>query len=68
MSANNRIIIDRETFKVYYDPCVDKPSKLNKDDLIGQGKDLEEAVDIAQKYIREELVDGFYLEYGVDFI
>lgn len=61
MSANNAITISRRTFKVHYYPCVD-----NEDEkLIGKGEDLEEAVDMAMRYIEEEL--GGMCEYGIRF-
>ena len=62
MSANNEIAINRRTFVVYYFPSVDNDNK----ELIGKGKDLEEAVDMAQGYIEKELLG--YVEYGIRFI
>ena len=61
MSANNEIVINTKTFKVYYVPCADNYYK----ELIGAGKNLKEAVAMAQNYIRDEL--GGLLEYGVRF-
>ena len=61
MSANNEITINRRTFVVYYFPSVDNDNK----ELIGKGEDLEEAVDMAEKYIDEEL--GGMCEYGIRF-
>ena len=61
MSANNQILIKNNTFEVYdYDvDCgLDK-----KHDLIGKGKSLKEAIEIAQKYQQENIV-----EYGIQFI
>lgn len=61
MSANNGINIKRDTNEVYYQCCWD-----NDDDgeLIGQGKNKEEAIKIAMDYIEEI----GYLEYGISFI
>ena len=64
MSANNQIIIDKTTFKVYHNSCIDNDYK----ELIGKGKNLDEAVGIADKFIKEELGGGLYLEYGIRFI
>jgi hypothetical protein len=61
MSANDVIYIDRSNFKVYYQGCADNNDKGN---LIGKGKTLDEAIDIAQKY----LGDGYTPEYGINFI
>jgi hypothetical protein len=58
MSADNGLLINKETFEVLeWQGDGDNPWK------IGQGKDLEEAIDIAQKYCQEEIV-----EYGINFI
>ena len=62
MSANNEITINRRTFIVYYFPSVDNDYK----ELIGKGEDLEEAVDMAQRYIEKELLG--YIEYGIRFL
>ena len=61
MSANNEMAINRRTFVVYYFPSVDNDYK----ELIGKGEDLEEAVDMAERYIDEEL--GGMCEYGIRF-
>jgi hypothetical protein len=58
MSANNLIYINRRTFKVYYQDCADNDG-LGR--LVGQGKNLEEAVDIAQKFMEK-------IEYGIWFV
>lgn len=60
MSANNEIIIDRTFFEVFYNSGGDEW------ELIGKGEDLEEAADIAEKYIFEEL-EGM-CEYGIRFV
>ena len=62
MSADNYILIDRKTFEVY-EGCASTDHKS----LIGKGKNLEEAVDIAQKYRVEVEIDGSYIEYGINF-
>lgn len=62
MSANNIIYINRKNYKVYYRGCVDNEGL---GELVGRGKTLEEAVDIAQKEIDD--CDGM-VEYGVWFI
>ncbi|MDD4987129.1 MAG: hypothetical protein PHQ43_15435 [Dehalococcoidales bacterium] len=62
MSANNAIYINKETFEVYYQPCVDND---DLGELVGVGKDLEDAVRIAQEQIEE---CGGMVEYGINFI
>jgi len=62
MSANNIIYIKRKTFEVYYQGCADNSGLGNK---VGRGKNLEEAVDIAQKEIND--CEGV-VEYGINFI
>jgi predicted RNase H-like HicB family nuclease len=61
MSSNNYIFINRKTLEVYYGfwDC-------GQPDLIGVGKTLEEAVDIAENFIEEELAG--ILEDGIRFI
>ena len=60
MSANDYIHIDRKTFKVEHrdydtDHCFEE---------VGTGKDLDDAIDTAQKYMQEQMVS---IEYGVYF-
>jgi len=62
MSANNIIYIKRDTYEVFYQGCVDNDDLGEK---IGKGKNLEEAVDIAEEYMKDPL---FILEYGINFI
>lgn len=57
MSANNYLKIDRKKFKVS-DCDVETGSEFK----IGQGKSLDEAINIAQKYKEENIV-----EYGIQF-
>ncbi len=63
MSSNNELTINRKTFEVFYNACVDN----NELELVGKGENLEEAVGIAIKYIEEELGGGLYLEFGIRF-
>ena len=62
MSANNVIYIRRKDFSVFYQPCADNDGLGHK---VGKGKNLEEAVDIAQKEIDD--CDGM-VEYGIVFV
>jgi len=62
MSANNEIVINTKTFKVYYKPCADNDAV----ELIGTGKNIKEAVAIAQTYTKYEL--GGLLEYGIRLV
>lgn len=58
MSANNMIIIDKKTFVVK-----DVDSETGHGFLVGKAKNLEEAIDIAEKQIETEGV-----EYGIRFV
>jgi len=62
MSANNIIYIKRKTFEVYYQPCADNEGL---GELVAKGKDLEDAVRIAEEQ-KEEC--GGVVEYGIAFI
>lgn len=62
MSADNYILIDRKTFKVY-DGCASN----NYKGLIGQGITLDDAIDIAQDYERHLEEEGSCVEYGIRF-
>lgn len=57
MSRNNIIYINKKTYKVYHQGCADNE---DRGELIGQGKNLEEAVEIAENY-------DIYPEYGISF-
>lgn len=57
MSVNNFIKIDRKNFTVS-----DCDADTNFGRKIGQGKNLDEAIDIAIKYQEENIV-----EYGIQF-
>lgn len=60
MSLNNSIIINKKTFEVYYQSCVDNDLK----DKIAKGKNLEDAINKAEKWLED---NNFYLEYGYNF-
>lgn len=62
MSADNYLLIDRETFKVYMGFASQEYTDVNKMHLEGQGQTLDEAIDIAQRILCEEIV-----EYGIMF-
>lgn len=62
MSANNQILVSKSTFKVYHIDVDNYDDYGNKEEL-GQGKTLEEAMEIAQKE-----ADEWQVEYGIDFI
>ncbi|MEK7127796.1 MAG: hypothetical protein AAB838_03690 [Patescibacteria group bacterium] len=57
MSANNYLKIDRKKFTVS-----DCDAESENGHKIGQGKNLEEAIDIAEEYQAENIV-----EYGIHF-
>lgn len=59
MSADNFIVIDKKTFKVY-EGCASTGEKWQ----IGKGKNLKDAVKIAEDYLE---TNGGYLEYGIFF-
>ncbi len=58
MSSDNGLIINKTTFEVR-----EWQGDGDRSWIIGQGKDLDEAIEIAQKYCNEEIV-----EYGISFI
>ena len=58
MSSDNAIVINRNNFRVNY--CLGDYSEF-----IGQGKTLDEAIDIAQKKVDD---CGGMVEYGITFI
>lgn len=57
MSANNYIQINRETFEVW-----DKDVETDNGFLVGKANTLEKAIDVANEYMRENVV-----EYGILF-
>ncbi len=65
MSSNNQIIIRKEKEKwiVYHDLCVDNEFEFDKKYIIGKGNNMEEAVKIANDFIKENL-----FEYGISFV
>jgi len=58
MSANNMITINKRTYVV---KNVDAETGMGS--IVGKGKSLEEAIDIAEKEMEEEEV-----EYGIHFV
>ncbi len=58
MSANNLIIINKKTYVVKE---VDAETEYGH--VLGKGKSLEEAVEIAEKEMEKE-----YVEYGIQFV
>lgn len=58
MSANNMITINKNTFVV---KNVDAETGVGS--IVGKGKSLEEAVEIAEKEMEQEEV-----EYGIHFV
>lgn len=62
MSADNYLVVDRETFKVYMAYASQDYASIEQMHLEGQGKTLEEAIEIADKIMFEEIV-----EYGISF-
>lgn len=58
MSANNFIEINKETFEVW-----DKDIECDKGIRVGKGDTLEEAIEIAEEYMKENII-----EYGIYFI
>lgn len=64
MSANNQILIDRKTFKIYHVDVDIYAERGYKGKPIGRGKTFEESCDIAN-----ELLDEYEpVEYGIAFI
>lgn len=58
MSANNMITINKKTYVVKE---VDAETGYGR--VLGKGKNLEEATDIAEKEMEKE-----YIEYGIHFV
>lgn len=58
MSANNMITINKKTYVVKE---VDAETEYGH--ILGKGRNLEEAVAIAEKTMEEE-----YIEYGIHFV
>jgi len=72
MSSNNQIIIRKEKrkwrtqerykFIIYLNPCVDNEFEYNKEDIIGASWVLENAVQLANNYMKN---CEFPIEYGI---
>ena len=62
MSANNALFINKKNFKVYEHGCVDNPFETKNASLIGKGRNLNEAIKIAEDFENENIV-----EYGMHF-
>ena len=62
MSADNFISISKSTFEVR-NCCASCPEK--EGNLIGKGKTLEEAIEIYEKWEKDDM---FGAEYGVSFV
>ena len=75
MSADNYILIDKKTFKVYHctASCVKAKYKGKRDlrdsqcSFVGKGKTLSDTVRIAKKEEKNAMKAGYYIEYGVSF-
>jgi hypothetical protein len=72
MSADNYLYIDQKTFEVWSctASCVtdlkkSKDIEKQKNAFLGQGKNLEEAMKIAETYESELEREGSYVEYGI---
>jgi len=64
MSANNFILIGKKSFRVW-----GKDADTGRGELIGKGKNLETAVEIAENWHEKEQSESpsFQLEYGFWF-
>jgi len=63
MSADNFLLIHKKTFEVF-SGCASNENIW----LIGKGKNLEDAIEIAEKYERDMIEDGGPpVEYGISF-
>lgn len=58
MSANNKLTINKKTFEIR-----NVDAETGYGFQIGKGKTLEDAIEIAEKYMQEEIV-----EYGIHFV
>lgn len=58
MSANNVLVINKRTFEVR-----EEDAETGHGRPIGKGKNLEEAVEIADLHMKSE-----YIEYGIQFV
>lgn len=62
MSADNMVMVNKKTFKVY-ESCVEDENFFADENIIGQGSSLEKALEIAENYCQEHTV-----EYGIRFV
>lgn len=64
MSANNYILISKKSFKIWH-----RDAETEDGEQIGQGKSLENAVEIAENWCQQEenASPFFQLEYGFWF-
>jgi len=62
MSANNQLIVrkEKEIFVLYHNMCVDNDFKFEKRCIIAKSDRIEEILKIAQKFMKENIV-----EYGI---
>jgi LDH2 family malate/lactate/ureidoglycolate dehydrogenase len=58
MSANNMITINKKTYEVQ-----NVDAETGYGNIVGKGKSLEEAIEIAEKEMEENIV-----EYGIHFV
>jgi len=67
MSADNYITISKSTFEIRH-CCASCPER--KGTLIGKGKNLEDAINVFEKWHKEEEREyGYFpIEYGIMFI
>ena len=65
MSSNNQIVVmkTKKGYEIFHNLCVDNDFVPEDNDIIGKANTMEEAVEIAIKFIRENIV-----EYGINFI
>ena len=58
MSANNMITINKKTYVV-----MNVDAETGYGNVVGKGKNLEDAIEIAEKEMKTEIV-----EYGIHFV
>lgn len=61
MSSNNYILIKKDNSVWHLD------AETNEGEMIGQGKTLKQAAEIAGKFTKEMEKEGIDIEYGVRF-
>ena len=62
ISADNYILICKKTFEVF-DGCASNDNLIK----VGQGKNLNEAIEIAEEFEQHLWGEGLILEYGIHF-